>query len=152
MEVWINNELEAEDLAGYGGLITKAFEVASRLEDLTDSLEVCVTFVDDASIQRLNYEYRGINEATDVLSFPQIDEDFGIPDQIPVVLGDIVISLDSARRQASEYGHSLKREVLYLAIHGFFHLLGYDHEIVSEQSVMRGREETVLNELELTRD
>lgn len=147
MEVLINNELEGEDLSRYEGLITTGFEVAARLEGLERAMEVSVTFVDDSVIQGLNRDYRGIDAPTDVLSFPQDDWP-----GLPRILGDIVVSLERAREQAVEYGHSVEREVLYLTIHGFLHLLGYDHKGPEEQAVMREKEEKVLGELELGRD
>ncbi|NMB20757.1 MAG: rRNA maturation RNase YbeY [Firmicutes bacterium] len=153
MEVLINNELESEDLGHYEELITRAFALAAQLEGLQGDIEVSVTFVDDTAIQELNRDYRGIDEPTDVLSFPQDDEDdFGVLAEIPTTLGDIVISLQRARDQAEEYGHSVTREVLYLAVHGFFHLVGYDHHTPDEQRSMREREEQVLGELDLGRE
>ena len=153
MEILINNEIEAEDVSCYEGLIAKGFAIVSRLEGLQDSTEVSVTFVDDNSIQMLNRDYRGIDAPTDVLSFPQDDEGgFAILQGMPQILGDIVISLQRARDQAAEYGHGVEREVTYLAVHGFFHLLGYDHNNPHDQSLMRQREEKVLGELALGRD
>lgn len=153
MEVLINNELEAEDVSSYEGLISRGFEIAARIEGLSDAIEVSVTFVDDATIQTLNRAYRDIDAPTDVLSFPQDDDGgFEAPEGMPEILGDIVISLPRAREQALEYGHDVNREVVYLAIHGFLHLLGYDHHSAAEQAVMREQEETVLGELDLGRD
>ena len=152
MEVLINNELEAEDVSSYEELINRGFEIAARIEGLSDAIEVSVTFVDDDAIQALNREYRNIDAPTDVLSFPQDDDGgFEVPEGMPEILGDIVISLPRAREQALEYGHDINREVVYLAIHGFLHLLGYDHHSTAEQAVMREREETVLGELDLGR-
>ncbi|MBR4799588.1 MAG: rRNA maturation RNase YbeY, partial [Clostridia bacterium] len=87
--------------------------------------EVNVTVVSDRAIRKLNREQRGIDKATDVLSFPFFD--FGTP-EVPTLLGDIVISRDTAYRQAKEYGHSPRREFCFLAAHSALHLLGYDHE------------------------
>lgn len=152
MEVLINSELELEDLSLYEELISRGFQVAAGLEGLQGEIEVSITFVTDDTIQELNREYRGIDDPTDVLSFPQDDDDFGVQEGLPRVLGDIIISLEQAREQAKEYGHSITREVLYLAVHGFFHLLGYDHQSQDEQSSMRKREEQVLGELDLGRE
>jgi len=153
MEILINNELDAEDVGSYEELIARGFSIASRLEGLPEATEVSVTFVDDAMIQILNRDYRGIDAPTDVLSFPQ-DDDWGfeLPTEMPRILGDIVISLERARDQARDFGHGVEREVVYLAVHGFFHLLGYDHHNPEEQSLMREREELVLGELSLGRD
>ncbi len=153
MEVLINNELENVDISGYEKLITNGFKIGSTIENLQGLLEVSVSFVDNASIQLLNREYRGIDSPTDVLSFPQDDDgELGDLEGIPRILGDIVISLERAKEQAEDFGHSVQREVLYLAIHGFFHLLGYDHESPEDQSKMREMEERVLGELDLRRD
>lgn len=153
MEVLINNELIEHDVTGYERLIIKGFELAAKIQRLPKPIEVSVSFVDNATIQALNQSYRGINSPTDVLSFQQNDDDgFGVLEGIPQVLGDIVISLERAMEQAEDYGHSVEREVLYLAVHGFFHLLGYDHENPAEQNIMRELEERVLRELDLGRD
>lgn len=153
MEVLINNEQTRFDVTDYEVLIQTGFEIAARLEGLEGELEVSVSFVDNEIIQELNREYRHMDAPTDVLSFPQDDDGgFLVPDAMLTILGDIVISLERAADQAEEYGHSLQREVLYLAIHGFFHLLGYDHETPEEQQVMRKLEERVLAELDLRRD
>jgi len=87
---------------------------------------VSITFTDNESIRELNREYRDIDRATDVLSFPMDDEGDD------VVLGDIVISLERAKEQAIEYGHSLEREISFLCVHSTLHLLGYDHETGEE--------------------
>lgn len=105
--------------------------------------EISVTITDDDSIRQINKEYRGIDSATDVLSFPMDDE---------IILGDIIISVEKAISQAKEYGHSLEREIAFLCIHGMLHLLGYDHEISKEEELeMFGRQEKILNLLRLYR-
>ncbi|NLM41355.1 MAG: rRNA maturation RNase YbeY [Firmicutes bacterium] len=152
MEVLFNNELPQEDTSRFEALIEQGFALAAELKDLPEPWEVSVSFVDDETIAALNAQYRGKPTSTDVLSFPQDDEEFGAVEGLPRMLGDIVISLDRAKEQASEYGHSLEREVLFLAVHGFFHLLGHDHETEEERQVMRSWEERVLRELGLGRD
>lgn len=153
MEVLINNQQDKYDLEPYEDLLTRGFAIAARLEELSPEFEVSISFVDDEAIHELNLEYRGVDAATDVLSFPQDDlGDLDLPEGFPLMLGDIIISLERAWEQAQEYGHSLEREVLYLAIHGFFHLMGYDHETEEEQGVMRKLEEEVLSELDLGRE
>jgi len=106
-------------------------------------------FVDDAYIQGLNQQYRGIDAPTDVLSFA-MQEGEPFPEEGELILGDVVISLETARRQASEYGHSLAREVAYLAVHGVLHLLGYDHGGEDDRRVMRNKEEEILARLNLS--
>ncbi|MDI9485457.1 MAG: rRNA maturation RNase YbeY [Bacillota bacterium] len=153
MEVLINSELEAEDVSAYEELIIRGFKAAARLEGLSALTEVSVTFVDDGMIQMLNRDYRGIDAPTDVLSFPQDDDGgFEAVPGMPRMLGDIIISLQRARDQAAEYGHDVNREVMYLAVHGFLHLLGYDHDSPEEQKRMREQEERILRELDLGRD
>ncbi|NLJ80327.1 MAG: rRNA maturation RNase YbeY [Firmicutes bacterium] len=153
MEVLLNNFQKRFSIKGYQKLISRGLKTAARLEGLGPGLEVSVSFMDDAQIQELNLKYRGLNEPTDVLSFPQTEEDgFFLPEKAPRVLGDIVISLERAWEQAADFGHSMEREVVYLAIHGIFHLLGYDHQTPREKGKMRQREEAVLNELGLGRD
>lgn len=116
-----------------------------------------LVIVSDGAIHELNKDFRGVDSATDVLSFPllepgqepteaDIDHDTG-----EVLLGDIVISLPTAERQAAEYGHSLRRETAYLAVHGALHLMGMDHETEEERESMRLVEEAVLQAMGLTR-
>ncbi|HHT47689.1 MAG TPA: rRNA maturation RNase YbeY [Firmicutes bacterium] len=120
--------------------------------------EVGVTLTDEETIHQLNREYRGIDAPTDVLSFA-LDEGETKPDGAadlppellyadspPELLGDIVICLPYARRQAAEYGHSFTRELLYLTVHGLLHLLGYDHQTESDRRQMRAEEEKFLAE------
>ena len=153
METLINNEQIKYDVTVFSKLITTAFEYAKQVAELREPVEVSVSFVDNGAIQLLNRQYRGIDVPTDVLSFPQDDlAGFSLPEGMPRVLGDIVISLERASDQATEYGHSMEREVVYLAVHGFFHLLGHDHHHPDDQAVMRGLEERVLLELDLGRD
>lgn len=153
MEVLINNEQDLYVVTDFKSLIEEGFSVCSRIEGLNDPVEVSVSFVDNSTIRELNKHYRGINTPTDVLSFPQeADDDFFLPPGFPRVLGDIVISLEQAAKQAEEYGHNLQREVVYLAVHGLLHLLGYDHETAEEKKIMRHKEEQVLTELDLGRE
>ena len=111
--------------------------------------EVNVTVVGDRAIRKLNREHRGIDKATDVLSFPMFE--FGTP-EVPTLLGDIVISRDTAYRQAKEYGHSPRREFCFLAAHSALHLLGYDHESETEREEMEAKQEEILNKLGITRE
>ncbi|MBC7105307.1 MAG: rRNA maturation RNase YbeY, partial [Firmicutes bacterium] len=103
-------------------------------------------------IRRLNREFRGVDEPTDVLSFPMHERDPGAANgEAQLLLGDVVISLERAYRQALAYGHSLHREVAYLTVHGLLHLLGYDHDSPDSRQSMRAREEEVLAKLNLGR-
>ncbi len=110
--------------------------------------EVNVTVCDDAEIHQINKEHRNIDRPTDVLSFPFYD--FDTPDQL-TLLGDIIISRDTAYRQAEEYGHSPKREFCFLAAHSALHLLGYDHETDEDREVMESKQRKILEELQIKR-
>ena len=101
--------------------------------------------VDNEYIHELNRDYRNIDRETDVITFALEDDDTMIlPDGVRV-LGDIYISIDKARSQAEEYGHSFLREICFLAVHGFYHLLGYDHMTPEDEKVMFGKQEEVLS-------
>lgn len=124
---------------------------ARRLEV---SGEVSVSFVTDEEIHELNRDYRGVDRPTDVLSFAlQEGEDFpqiGASD-LETMLGDVVVSVPTAMQQAQEYGHSVKREVAFLLVHGFLHLLGYDHQSQEDETEMFQIQEEVLEEVGLPR-
>ncbi len=128
-------------------VIQKALAVHGRAGD-----EVSVILVDDQYIRELNRDYRGVDRPTDVLSFA-LDEGEEMPDVAEEnhLLGDIYISLDTAKRQAEEYGHSLEREIAFLALHGVLHLLGYDHMEETETKAMREQEKRILEELNISR-
>lgn len=124
-------------------------------EEIEDDAEVSVTLVDNETIRELNNEHRGIDRATDVLSFPMGDEEgFEVdPDTDAILLGDIVISLERAKEQAEEYGHSYRREVAFLLTHSLFHLLGYDHvNSEEEEKIMFAKQEKVLQKLGISRE
>ena len=123
-------------------------------EGLPDELVIGLTFCDDDAIRAINKEYRGIDRATDVLSFPLYERD----DEIELLegelapFGDIVLSVPHAQAQAAEYGHSVEREVCYLVVHGLMHLAGYDHIEPEDKVEMRAEEEALLNAVGVTRD
>lgn len=114
--------------------------------------EVSVSFVTDEEIHELNRTYRNVDRPTDVLSFALREgETFeGVPDELEP-LGDIVVSVPTALRQATEYGHSAEREIGFLLIHGLLHLLGYDHEDEAGEAEMTGLQEAVLSKVGLHR-
>ncbi|MBE3585544.1 rRNA maturation RNase YbeY [Desulfofundulus thermocisternus] len=113
--------------------------------------EVSLVFVDDDYIHRLNREYRGVDRPTDVLSFA-LQEGEPMPAAgEEILLGDVVISLEMARRQSEEYGHSFEREVAFLIVHGVLHLLGYDHQTEEQRRAMREKEETIMARMGLGR-
>ncbi|HHY10160.1 MAG TPA: rRNA maturation RNase YbeY [Firmicutes bacterium] len=152
MQVVIRNEQAEYPMEEYEALLTKSFQVLKALEGLEGPIEVSILFVTEEAMQSLNRRYRGIDEPTDVLSFPQEgDADFFPNVGLPRNLGDIVISPKRAYGQAAEFGHSVKREITYLAVHGLLHLLGYEHDTREKQARMRSREEAVLRDLDLGR-
>ena len=134
--------------------IKKCCKAALEEEGIRESAEVSLTTVTNAEIAALNCEYRGKDSVTDVLSFPMSENDeFDVdPETNRILLGDIVISVERAREQAAEYGHSFEREICFLATHSMFHLLGYDHEIsAEEEKIMFDKQERVLKRLGIVR-
>lgn len=107
-----------------------------------------VILVDNPYIHNLNKTYRGIDRPTDVITFAL--EDAKDIETSPRILGDIYISIEKAKEQANEYGHTFKREICFLAVHGFYHLLGYDHQTEEEEKVMFARQEALLSEENIT--
>ena len=107
--------------------------------------------VDNPYIHELNKNYRNIDRETDVITFALEDDKEVVNGSDHRVLGDIYISIDKARAQAEEYGHSFLREICFLAVHGFYHLLGYDHQTPEEEKVMFGKQEEVLSSYGITR-
>lgn len=153
MEVLIANQQEKVPVEeSLETLVKEALSRALAIEGAPVEVEVGVTFVDDAEIHELNRQYRGIDRPTDVLSFALNEGEVSADDPGNFALGDIVISLERAKAQAEEYGHSLDREVAYLAVHGALHIMGRDHDTPERQAVMREKEEGVLNSLGLWRE
>lgn len=146
-----NKQKKVKIPTGMRMLVRRCCNAVLKLEKFEGSAEVSVTFVDNEEIHKLNLQYRNIDSATDVLSFP-LGED-GKYDLDPTtgakMLGDVVISMEKAVDQASLYGHSLQREVGYLTAHSVLHLLGYDHETGLERVHMREKEELIMEQLGL---
>ncbi|MFC7372537.1 rRNA maturation RNase YbeY [Fictibacillus iocasae] len=141
--------LTVQDQQFVGAVLEKAAE----MED-TGPAEVSVTFVSRVRIQEINSEYRGKNKPTDVISFAmeEGDDELSIKGaDLPRMLGDIIICHDVAKEQAEDYGHTMERELGFLAVHGFLHLLGYDHMTDVEESIMFARQEEILASLQLGR-
>lgn len=127
-------------------LLDRVINKALIQEGITPDAEVSLVFVDDEYINTLNKQYRNIDRPTDVLSFAMMEgPDMPGSDEYAPMLGDVVISLETALRQAEEYGHSFSREIAYLTVHGVLHLLGYDHESDADKNIMREKEETILS-------
>ncbi|UQD52793.1 rRNA maturation RNase YbeY [Bacillus methanolicus] len=128
---------------------------AARSEQLEEDCELSVTFVSNERIQEINREYRDKDRPTDVISFAMEELGEGevelVGADMPRVLGDIIISVPKAREQAEEYGHSFMRELGFLSVHGFLHLLGYDHETDEQEKEMFSRQRKILDEFGLGR-
>lgn len=136
--------------------LVAGLNAAARLHGLTEKTEVDITIVDDEEIHRLNREYRDVDRPTDVLSFALDEGGEDEPELLDALeehlLGDIIISAETAQRQGEEFGHGLTREVVYLAVHGLLHLLGYDHMTEEDKVIMRAKEEEALREIELSEE
>lgn len=130
--------------------LEKTIREVLKTEGLEDNYEVSITFVDRDEIQRLNKEFRNIDRQTDVLSFP-LDDEMNLPGE-DIMLGDIVICMDVAKDQAREFGHSLRREIMYLTCHSTLHLLGYDHMEEDDKRKMRTREKEIMKNLRVFKD
>lgn len=134
-------------------LIRRAIEATLDYESFKNNAEISITFTDNNGIQRLNRDFRGLDRPTDVLSFPLTDYeaiDTPLADELCGSLGDVVLSLERAREQAEEYGHSLDREIAFLTVHSMLHLLGYDHETGEEDELdMRRRQSEILKNIGL---
>ena len=153
---YLNVEKGQED---WEAIVKKVLDKCFEEEGWLDSkLIMTITFTTPEEIRKINKKYRKIDKATDVLSFPmfekdELDEkikngDFPYED----VLGDVIISIEKVREQAEEYGHSFERELSYMLVHGFYHLMGYDHIEEEDKKIMRPKEEKILNELKITRE
>lgn len=151
--------LDLEEDNKYEKTIEKVIYKCFEEEKLLDSkLVITITLTTPENIRKINEKYRNIDKETDVLSFPMFEKteleekiknnDFLHSD----VLGDIIISIEKVKEQAQEYGHSFERELSYMVVHGFYHLMGYDHIEEEDKKVMRPKEEKILNDLKITRD
>jgi probable rRNA maturation factor len=147
IEIFNNTEEEIPELETVEKVLYSAME-KEKLEDTSFNLII----VDNDYIHNLNKEYRGIDRETDVITFALEDEDTLIIGDNERILGDIYISIDRARSQAVDYGHSFLRELSFLAVHGFYHLLGYDHQTKEEEEVMFKKQEEVLESYGIRRE
>ncbi|WP_338451577.1 rRNA maturation RNase YbeY [Niallia oryzisoli] len=145
------NELSEKELE----MIERLLFFAAEKENVEENSELSVTFVTNDRIQEINREYRDKDRPTDVISFAMEELGEGeiplVGGDMPRVLGDIIISVAKAKEQADEYGHSFIRELGFLAVHGFLHLLGYDHEIEADEKKMFSRQKELLDEFGLQR-
>lgn len=131
---------------------TAIIEQALKTLGIEDDVEVSCVLVDDERIHEINREYRHIDRSTDVISFAMEDNDQFYVEGMPRTLGDIFISVDHAKKQAEEYGHSLRREMCFLFTHGILHLLGYDHMTDEQEKEMFGLQDQILGALRIERE
>lgn len=147
--------LDIEENEEYCKLIEKIIKKCFEEENLLETkLYMSIILTTPDKIQEMNNEYRKINKTTDVLSFPMFEKEelqnLSLITEEP--LGDIVISIEKVKEQAEEYGHSFERELAYMVVHGFYHLMGYDHIELTDRIEMRKKEEEILDKLSITRD
>ncbi len=151
--------LDLEQNDEYEKTIRKVITECFKEEKLENSkLYISITLTTPENIHKINKQYRNVDRETDVLSFPMFEKeeleqkiaknDFEHED----ILGDVVISIEKVKEQAVEYGHSFEREFAYMLVHGFYHLMGYDHIKEDDKVLMRAKEEKVLNKLGITRE
>ena len=154
MEIAEINFLDIEDNKEYTKIITKVLDKCFEEENLNNkNLYINIVLTNPENIRRINKEHRNIDKATDVLSFPMFEKEEleNITSSNQDILGDIVISINKVEEQAIEYGHSFERELSYMLVHGFYHLMGYDHIEEEDKKIMRPKEEKILYELNILR-
>ena len=150
--------LNLEENKTYEKIVEKVLHKCFEEEGILDSkLIITITFTTPEEIKKINKKYRKIDKATDVLSFQMFEKD-ELDEKIKNkdflyedVLGDIIISIEKVKEQAEEYGHSFERELSYMLVHGFYHLMGYDHIEEEDKKMMRPKEEKILNDLKIVR-
>jgi len=159
MIIYYENEQDKLEISEYlEGRLKEGLNAVAKLHNLTDDTEVGITIVDDERIHEINREYRNVDRPTDVISFA-LDDDLEDSDEPELIdgpeehlLGDIIISVETANRQGEEFGHGLEREIVYLAVHGLLHLLGYDHMVEEDKVIMRAKEEEALRAINLAEE
>ncbi len=149
-EIKVDEALEA--------FVVQVVEEVIAYEQCEEEFEVSISFVNNQEMRSLNKEYRNIDKETDVLSFPLaefIEEELNTEDEgaeyieEEIALGDIVISMEKAAEQSEEYGHSFKRELAFLLVHGMLHLLGYDHDEEASEGEIFDKQEEILKNMEI---
>lgn len=146
-----NIETDEEIIDIIKQVIYKCYEI----ENLNSNISITIILTEETYIQELNKKFRNIDKPTDVLSFPMFEkeeiEDLIKNDIYEKVLGDIVISIPRVHEQAKEYEHSFTRELSYMLVHGFYHLMGYDHMEETDKKVMRAKEENILSKIQINK-
>ena len=151
------NFVDIEENREYINFAEKVIGQAFQIEEIDKlNLYINIILTNPKNIKEINSEYRNIDKETDVLSFPMFEKEEienmkGIGNDIIEVLGDIIISIEKVKEQAEEYGHSFEREFAYMLVHGFYHLMGYDHMEEEDKKQMRDKEEGVLDKLNISR-
>lgn len=151
-----------EEKDSHEDLIDRVVEKCFEIENLDENkVYVAITLTTPEEIREINKEFRKIDKETDVLSFPIFEKkdidmlrkngEIVDEDMPQDVLGDIIISMKKVEEQAKEYGHSVERELAYMVVHGFYHLMGYDHMVEEDKKIMREKEEKVLESLDIVR-
>lgn len=153
MKLIFNNKTQFEADPELLKLFNNAVSSSLEYEGFSDNVEVGLNLVDNDEIKSLNKKFRGCDRVTDVLSFPLIDFEGELPDFSGhiVALGDIVICVERARKQAEEYGHSLNRELGFLTVHSMLHLMGYDHMTEADEAEMFFKQREILEKMGLKR-
>ncbi|SOC36328.1 rRNA maturation RNase YbeY [Ureibacillus acetophenoni] len=146
------NEVQKEHI----DLVEKLLHHAAKVENIEEDSEVSITFVTNEAIHEINRTYRDKDQPTDVISFALEELSDGeveiLGEDMPRVLGDIIISIDRTKEQAEEYGHTFERELGFLAVHGFLHLLGYDHMSAEDEKEMFSKQDEILSSYGLGRE
>lgn len=165
MTIYLDNEASAKLDFDYENLINKVVMECLDYEDCPYKTEISIILTDDDEIKIINKQFRGVDNPTDVLSFPALEynspgnfidvendeSSYFNPETGELILGDIVVSVDRAISQANEYGHSLMREIGFLIAHSMFHLMGYDHINNDDRIIMEEKQKDVLNNLKILR-
>ena len=155
MDILELNYLDIEEKSEYEKIIRKVLEQCFKEEGLDDKkVYVNVVLTNAKNIKQINKEHRNIDKETDVLSFPMYEKEElnNINLENEDILGDMVISIEKVEEQAKEYGHSFERELSYMVVHSFYHLMGYDHMEEQDKKEMRKKEENILEKLDIRRN
>ncbi len=156
MTVLIDNRTEEDVTKELEYVIEKIVEDSLAYEEFDEKCEISVSIVRDEEIREINKQFRNIDNPTDVLSFPQLTFEEGemadVNENEEIILGDIIISLERAKAQAVEYGHSLKREIAFLTAHSMLHLMGYDHMEPAEEEEMFAKQKEILEKAGIPRE
>jgi len=156
MTLLIDNRTDFELTDEIKEMLERVCLKSLQYEEFNEDCEISLSIVTNDEIHDINKQFRNIDSPTDVLSFPQLTfeegEEADVNENGEIVLGDIIISIDRAKEQAEEYGHSLKRELAFLSVHSMLHLMGYDHMVPEEEEDMFRRQKEILIEAGIPRE